>query len=148
MELCERTGCPTSIRAGVDDGCAEHDMSYDFTFFQVTRFGDADQSERKIVFFQDINFSGRSWSTNETGLYLTPSKRAYSYYFTGLNTWQIKAGEDAEDWICLNYSKTVGNNGYGNTYGKSLTTASAIEVGKVTWGCDGNVVTEVITDSD
>lgn len=104
---------------------------------KLTRFGDVNQIERTIRFFAGPNFTGSSFFVEPPGKNFTQPSIIRSYYFSGLNIWELKADKTDVWGTCRFYSDIVGSNGYGFTY----QTNTAIQIGAVLPGCDWLITT-------
>jgi len=127
-----------SIRTGENSNCNSITIgSPGDTRVQLTRFGDANQVEQRIHFFDQNSLQGNQISVSASGNDFNPAMTARSYFFTGANQWQYKASPAAVTGGCLNYTAVVGNRGYGISYQAT----STLQIGYVRHGCNTTTTT-------
>lgn len=138
IKFCKNVGpCDTIYTEyGANDVCLPRIVGIGNTRLHVKRFGDADQIEKRITFFDQPYFGGLSFFVDKVGANFTLPSPIRSYFFTGVNTWEHKTAKDAPDGNCVRYAPSVGEKGYGFTLEASVHHV----VGAVKYGCTGETV--------
>ncbi|OXA47797.1 hypothetical protein Fcan01_17087 [Folsomia candida] len=104
------------IAHGTNSTCIPVPVGTNNTRIHVTRYGDANQVEARIVFFPEVGFTGESFSSLPTAPLNSTTRQARSYFFTGPNSWQYRRSYSGFGGICLNATEEVYRRGYGFTY--------------------------------
>lgn len=103
----------------MESGCVPRLVGEGNTELHVVRYGDVNQVEERITFFEEERLEGESFSiTPDTPLNAT-TRRVGSYFFTGPSSWQHKSSQSAESGACLTASPEVNQAGYGFTFALS-----------------------------
>ncbi|OXA48511.1 uncharacterized protein LOC110855011 [Folsomia candida] len=134
IQFCNTsTSCHTRfIQAGNGATCITDLVRVNYTRIHVHRYGDLDQNEARITFFERTLFTGPSYSATFGTPLDTTARLAGSYFFTGVNSWQHKPGQNSVGGVCLNSSVEVNQRGYGFTYSLGINA----QVGWVRHGCN------------